>query len=169
MNRLFKNQQIKNRLKTVDRDFVSNLKIKIQSITPKKNQGSSFDASLSKRAAPSSQKKKSDSSAILKNVELTELNRCFNNNHQKQLEASATTSKLGVVEHRTQRGKYVGLRVSRERRKTIEKDYGLTDKNQDRSQIIEHEEKYKLIYLKKIQLEDSENKDQETISSVRMP
>lgn len=65
---LFKNQQIKNRLKSVDKDFVSNLKIKTQTVTPKKSQESGLDVSLSKRSPLSFKKKVSDASAILKSV-----------------------------------------------------------------------------------------------------
>ena len=68
MNNLFKNQQIKNRLKSVDKDIISNLKLKTQTATPKKSQSSGLDVSLSKCSPLSMKKKLSDASAILKSV-----------------------------------------------------------------------------------------------------
>ncbi len=68
MNNLFKNQQIKNRLKSVDKDIVSNLKIKTQAATPNKSQRIDLDVSLPKRSPLSLKKKMSDASAILSSV-----------------------------------------------------------------------------------------------------
>ncbi len=68
MNNLFKNQQIKNRLKSVDKDIVSNLRIKTQAETPKKSQRFDLDGSFPKRSPLSLKKKLSDASAIINGV-----------------------------------------------------------------------------------------------------